>query len=149
VTRSKDFSVQIPFNEAADDKSQIQEYISLHKGPGVQHIAILTDSCLKTMDSVKSDKEAGLEFLDVPETYYEVIGKRVKIKEDLKDLSKHRLLVDQDEKGGYLIQIFTKNLFGPIFMELIQREGNIGFGEGNFQALFDSMELDQKRRGVI
>lgn len=149
VTRSKDYSVQIPFNETADEKSQIQEYIDMHRGPGVQHIAILTDSCLKTMNDVSADTEAGVEFLDIPDTYYEIVGKRVKIRENLKDLAKYRLLVDQDEKGGYLIQIFTKNLFGPIFLELIQREGNEGFGEGNFQALFDSIELDQKRRGVI
>lgn len=149
VTRSKNYGVQIPFNESADDKSQIQEYINIHRGPGVQHIALLTESCLKTMDAVAVDKSCGLHFLTVPDTYYELAEKRVKIRESLKDLAKYRLLVDQDQKGGYLIQIFTQNLFGPIFIELIQREGNEGFGEGNFQALFDSIELDQQRRGVI
>lgn len=149
VTRSSSYGVQIPFNEASDAKSQIQEYIEIHKGPGVQHLAFLTNNIISTMDAVASDTSSNVEFLDIPDTYYELAQKRVKIRENLKDLERLRILVDQDEKGGYLLQIFTKNVFGAFFFELIQREGNIGFGEGNFQALFESIELDQKRRGVL
>lgn len=149
VTRGPNYGVQIPFNEASDPKSQIQEYIDIYKGPGVQHIALLTPNILQTMNEIKTDRETPFEFLDIPDTYYELAKSRVKIKENLGDLAQHRILVDQDEKGGYLLQIFTNNLFGGFFFELIQREGNIGFGEGNFQALFESIELDQKRRGVL
>lgn len=149
VTRSPNYGVQIPFNEATDPKSQIQEYIQIHRGPGVQHIALLTDNIISTMDSVVKDSQVNFSFLDIPDTYYELARNRVKIRESMDELSRLRILVDQDEKGGYLLQIFTQNLFGGFFFELIQREGNIGFGEGNFQALFESMELDQKRRGVL
>ncbi len=149
VTRSPNLGVQIPFNEASDPKSQIQEYIEIHKGPGVQHIALNTKDIIGTMTAVAQDAATNFEFLGVPDTYYELAEKRVKIRENLKDLEKLRILVDQDQKGGYLLQIFTQNLFGGFFFELIQREGNIGFGEGNFQALFESIELDQKRRGVL
>lgn len=149
VTRTKGLGVQIPFNEATEEKSQVQEYIRIHKGPGVQHIALLTDNIIQTLDGIQKDKDLNTAFLDIPDTYYELAKKRVKIKEDLKDLERLRILVDQDEKGGYLLQIFTENLFGGFFFEVIQREGNVGFGEGNFQALFESIELDQKRRGVL
>jgi 4-hydroxyphenylpyruvate dioxygenase-like putative hemolysin len=149
VTRSPNLGVQIPFNEASDPKSQIQEYIEIHKGPGVQHIALLTKNIIETMTEVAKDSATNFEFLSVPDTYYELAQKRVKIRENIKDLEKLRILVDQDKVGGYLLQIFTQNLFGGFFFELIQREGNIGFGEGNFQALFESIELDQQRRGVL
>lgn len=149
VTRSGNLGVQIPFNEATEEKSQIQEYIDVHKGPGVQHIALLTNDIISTMDAVYKDPKKNMEFLDIPETYYELAPSRVKIRESMDELSRLRILVDQDDKGGYLLQIFTQNLFGGFFFELIQREGNIGFGEGNFQALFESIELDQKRRGVL
>ncbi len=149
VTRTPNFGVQIPFNEASDPKSQIQEYIEIHKGPGVQHIALLTKNIISTMDAVAGDERTNFKFLDIPDTYYELASKRVKIRESLSDLERLRILVDQDKVGGYLLQIFTQNLFGGFFFELIQREGNIGFGEGNFQALFESIELDQQRRGVL
>lgn len=149
VTRAPNYSVQIPFNEPADGKSQIQEYLDIHHGAGVQHIALLTPNIISTMRAVKSDERTNFKFLTIPDTYYELLPKRVKVRENLKDLEELRLLADQDQKGGYLLQIFTENLFGGFFFELIQREGNLGFGEGNFQALFESIELDQKRRGVI
>lgn len=149
VTRTSNFGVQIPFNEATEEESQIQEYIRVHKGPGVQHMALLSENIIKTMDAVTKDPEINFEFLDIPDTYYELAQQRVTIKEPMNDLERLRILVDQDKEGGYLLQIFTQNLFGGFFFELIQREGNIGFGEGNFQALFESIELDQKRRGVL
>jgi len=149
VTRAPSLGVQIPFNEATDEKSQVQEYINIHRGPGVQHIALLTPDIVFTMDAVYRDAAKNFEFLDIPDTYYELAKNRVKIKEPLSELERLRILVDQDKDGGYLLQIFTKNIFGGFFFELIQREGNIGFGEGNFQALFESIELDQKRRGVL
>jgi 4-hydroxyphenylpyruvate dioxygenase-like putative hemolysin len=149
VTRAPNKSVQIPFNEASDSKSQIQEYINIHRGPGVQHIAFLTTNIVSTMDAVMRDQTNRVRFLDIPDTYYEIIEQRMKIRENFLDLRRLRILADQDEKRGYLLQIFTQNIFGGFFIELIQREGNDGFGEGNFKALFESMELDQKRRGVL
>lgn len=150
VTRAPDRSVQIPFNEAQDEKSQIQEYINVHNGPGVQHIAMISKNLMETMDYVlKRSKSQLVSFLETPDTYYELAEKRVKIKESLSELQERKILVDQDKEGGYLLQIFTQNLFSAIFFELIQREGNDGFGEGNFQALFEAMELDQVRRGVL
>lgn len=136
----------IPINEPTDKKSQIQEYLDEYKGEGVQHIALTTEDIV---DTVRKLRKAGIEFLDTPDTYYELLPKRLPhLKESIKELKELRILADGDEKG-YLLQIFTKNLMGPIFVEIIQREGHKGFGEGNFQALFDSIELDQKRRGVI
>lgn len=149
VTRTSNFGVQIPFNEATEPQSQVQEYVQIHKGPGVQHIALLTDNIIGVLDTVQQDSQSNFKFLDIPDTYYELAKNRVKIREDLKDLERLRILVDQDDQGGYLLQIFTQNLFGGFFFEVIQREGNVGFGEGNFQALFESIELDQKRRGVL
>lgn len=149
VTRSPSKGVQIPFNEASDPKSQIQEYIEVHRGPGVQHIALLTKDIISSMRAITRTKDNSISFLGVPDTYYELAQKRVKIREAMKDLEELRILVDQDQAGGYLLQIFTQNIFGGFFFELIQREGNEGFGEGNFQALFESIELDQKRRGVL
>ena len=149
ATRAPDHSVQIPFNEAADPKSQIQEFIDLHRGPGVQHLALRVKNIIETLD-VATPEAAGLfSFLTIPDTYYELVSKRFTIQESFEELSRLRILVDQDDKGGYLLQIFTNVLFGGFFFEVIQREGNEGFGEGNFTALFESMELDQKRRGVI
>ncbi len=149
VTRTPNKTVQIPFNESQDEKSQIEEYIRIHRGAGVQHLALLTPNIIQTMQAVYADKESLVKFLTIPDTYYEIVSQRVKIRESWSDLEKLRLLADQDDKGGYLLQIFTEVLFGGFFFELIQREGNEGFGEGNFKALFESMELDQKRRGVI
>ncbi|MDB5038210.1 MAG: hypothetical protein JWQ35_1738 [Bacteriovoracaceae bacterium] len=149
VTRAPNRSVQIPFNEAADNKSQIQEYINVHRGPGVQHIAFRTTDIISTMDAVMKDKTNRVKFLEIPDTYYEIVETRIKIKEDYSQLKRLRILADQADNKGYLLQIFTQNIFGGFFIELIQREGNEGFGEGNFTALFESIELDQKRRGVL
>lgn len=148
VTRSPNFGVQIPFNEGTEESSQVQEYVRIHRGPGVQHLALLSEDLIQTMAAVKDSKKSEIKFLDIPDTYYELAKKRMKIDEDFKDLERHRLLVDGDD-SGYLLQIFTQNVFGGFFFELIQRKGNQGFGEGNFQALFESIELDQKRRGVL
>ncbi len=136
----------IPINEPSDDKSQIQEYITEYKGSGIQHVALLTDDIIS---SVSSTQKNGIEFLDAPETYFELIPTRVKnVKEDIAELAKHKVLVDGDD-NGYLLQIFTKNLCGPIFFEVIDRKGHDGFGDGNFQALFDAIEQDQAKRGVL
>jgi 4-hydroxyphenylpyruvate dioxygenase-like putative hemolysin len=149
VTRAPNKSVQIPFNESQDDRSQIEEYIKIHRGAGVQHLALLSPNIVQTMKAVKAEAEGLAEFLTIPDTYYEVVQKKFSIRESWDDLKALRIQVDGDKKGGYLLQIFTQVLFGGFFFELIQREGNEGFGEGNFQALFESMELDQKRRGVL
>ena len=147
--RSPNGSVKIPLNESPDKKSQINEYIDEYKGEGIQHIALYTDNIYETVESVKA---AGVDFLKTPETYYSIIDKRVsKHHEDVSRLQKNSILIDADEETGekILLQIFTENCIGPIFFEIIQRKGNDGFGEGNFQALFDSIELDQKRRGFL
>ena len=146
VMRSACDNITIPINEPKNEKSQIQEYIDEYKGSGIQHIAFLSDDIVK---SVRELKERGVEFLDVPDTYYDEVNKRVpNVTENLEDLKKLKILVDGDEKG-YLLQIFTKNTFGPIFFEIIQRKNHDGFGEGNFQALFDAIERDQKQRGYL
>ena len=147
--RSPNGSVKIPLNESPDEKSQINEYIQEYKGEGIQHIALYTENIYETIESIKA---AGVEFLTTPDTYYTIIDKRVsKHTEDVPRLKENSILIDADEETGekILLQIFTKNCIGPIFFEIIQRKGNQGFGEGNFQALFESIELDQKRRGFL
>lgn len=136
----------IPINEPKDDKSQIQEYIEEYKGSGIQHLAFYTkDICA----SIAELRKQGVEFLDVPDTYYEVLKDRVPgIVEDIGQLKELRILADGDDEG-YLLQIFTKNVIGPIFFEIIQRKNHYGFGEGNFQALFEAIEKDQKTRGYL
>jgi 4-hydroxyphenylpyruvate dioxygenase len=141
--------VRIPLNESSDPKSQINEYLREYKGEGIQHIALFTDDIYSTVEAMR---EAGIEFLDTPETYFDVIDQRVPNHgEDVPRLAKNRILIDADleTKKRLLLQIFTQNAFGPIFFEIIQRKGNEGFGEGNFQALFESIERDQMRRGVL
>jgi 4-hydroxyphenylpyruvate dioxygenase len=139
--------IRIPINESQDDKSQIEEYLNEYKGEGIQHIALGTDDIYRTVDALRS---RGVEFQDTPATYYEGIDKRVEGHvESLSELKRRSVLIDGNASSGILLQIFTKNAIGPIFFEIIQRKGNDGFGEGNFQALFESIELDQKRRGVI
>jgi 4-hydroxyphenylpyruvate dioxygenase len=139
--------IRIPINESQDDKSQIEEYLNEYKGEGIQHIALGTDGIYRTVDALR---KRGVEFQDTPDTYYEGIDARVAgHRESLTDLKSRRVLIDGNATSGILLQIFTKNAIGPIFFEIIQRKGNDGFGEGNFQALFESIELDQKRRGVI
>lgn len=136
----------IPINEPTDQKSQIQEYLDEYKGSGIQHIALGTDDIVA---AVAKMREQGIEFLDVPDTYYDALPERLpNITENIDDLKRLKILADGDEEG-YLLQIFTKNLFGPIFIEIIQRKKHDGFGEGNFQALFDAIERDQKERGVL
>jgi len=139
--------IRIPINESQDDKSQIEEYLHEYKGEGIQHIALGTDDIYRTVDALRS---RGVEFQDTPATYYEGIDARVAgHHETLRELERRGILIDGSAASGILLQIFTKNAIGPIFFEIIQRKGNEGFGEGNFQALFESIELDQQRRGVI
>jgi 4-hydroxyphenylpyruvate dioxygenase len=141
--------IRIPINESQDDKSQIEEYLREYKGEGIQHIALATDDIYGTVDVLRS---RGVAFQDTPDTYYEGIDKRVAGHgEDVGELEKRRILIDGNgaNEEGILLQIFTANVIGPIFFEIIQRKGNQGFGEGNFKALFESIELDQIRRGVI
>jgi len=136
----------IPINEPTDPKSQIQEYLDEYKGSGIQHIALGTDDIVTAVSKMR---EQGIEFLNVPDTYYEDLLTRLpNITENIEDLKRLKILADGDE-NGYILQIFTKNLFGPIFVEVIQRKNHDGFGEGNFQALFDAIERDQKERGVL
>jgi 4-hydroxyphenylpyruvate dioxygenase len=141
--------IRIPINESQDDKSQIEEYLREYHGEGIQHIALGTTDIFNTVDVLRRQ---GVQFQDTPDTYYEGVDARVRgHREDLAELAKRRILIDGNpEKGeGVLLQIFTQNVIGPIFFEIIQRKGNEGFGEGNFKALFESIELDQMRRGVI
>jgi len=141
--------VRIPINEATDDKSQIAEYLEEYKGEGIQHIALFTDDIYQTVEQMRAQD---IEFLDVPDSYYEMVDERVPgHREDLARMSQNRILIDADPatKKQILLQIFTQTCIGPIFFEIIQRKGNEGFGEGNFQALFESIERDQERRGVI
>ncbi len=143
-----DKAIRIPLNESQDDKSQIEEFIREYNGEGIQHLAFTTADIYGTVEKLRA---RGVKLQDTIETYYELIDKRVPGHgEDVERLRKNRILLDGavgDE--GLLLQIFTENLFGPIFFEIIQRKGNEGFGNGNFQALFESIELDQIRRGVI
>ncbi|MDX1459952.1 MAG: 4-hydroxyphenylpyruvate dioxygenase [Xanthomonadales bacterium] len=141
--------ISIPINQSSDPKSQINEYLDQYKGEGVQHIALYTDDIYSTVEAMH---EEGIEFLDTPDTYYELIDRRVKNHdEDIERMRKNGILIDADEETGekLLLQIFTQSNIGPIFFEIIQRKGNKGFGEGNFTALFESIELDQMRRGVL
>jgi 4-hydroxyphenylpyruvate dioxygenase len=139
--------IRIPINESQDDKSQIEEYLREYRGEGIQHIALSTPDIYATVDALRHN---GIAFQDSPETYYEGVAARVTgHRESLDELRKRRILIDGSDQDGILLQIFTTNVIGPIFFEIIQRKGNEGFGEGNFRALFESIELDQERRGVI
>ncbi len=147
--------IRIPINESADDKSQIEEYLREYKGEGIQHIALSTQDIYKTVESLK---ESGVRFMDPPpETYYAGLEKRVAgHREDVARLKKNGILIDGAPEskpgahdGGLLLQIFTATVIGPIFYEIIQRKGDEGFGEGNFRALFESIEEDQVKRGVL
>jgi 4-hydroxyphenylpyruvate dioxygenase len=141
--------IRIPINESQDDKSQIEEYLKLYRGEGIQHIALATADICRTVDVLR---QHGVAFQDTPDTYYEGVNARVKGHgENLEELARRRILIDGNVEAGegVLLQIFTQNVIGPIFFEIIQRKGNEGFGEGNFRALFESIELDQMRRGVI
>jgi 4-hydroxyphenylpyruvate dioxygenase len=141
--------IRIPINESADDKSQIEEYLAAYRGEGIQHIALAARDIYGTVETLRA---AGIKFQDVPDTYYEQVDARLPGHgEDLARLARNRILIDgaPQQGGGLLLQIFTDTMIGPIFFEIIERKGNEGFGEGNFRALFESIELDQIRRGVL
>ncbi|MES3013488.1 MAG: 4-hydroxyphenylpyruvate dioxygenase [Pseudomonadota bacterium] len=143
--------IRIPINESSDDKSQIAEYLDLYHGEGIQHIAMGTDDIYATVDGMKAQ---GVAFQDTILTYYDLVNRRLPNHgENLDELKRLRILVDgathQGAPNELLLQIFTQTVIGPIFFEIIQRKGDQGFGEGNFRALFESIELDQVRRGVL
>ena len=141
--------IRIPLNESQDDKSQIEEFLREYGGEGIQHIALGSDDIYRSVDILS---ERGIPFQDTIDTYYDLLDDRVKDHgEPLAELKKRKILVDgaPTEGQGLLLQIFTQNVIGPIFYEIIQRKGNEGFGEGNFQALFESIERDQMKRGVL
>ena len=142
--------VKFPINEPAEGrkKSQIEEYIQFYNGAGVQHIAVATNNIIETVTALKNN---GVEFLTVPNTYYETVLDRVgKIDEDLAPLQELGILIDRDDEG-YLLQIFTKPVLDrpTMFFEIIQRKGAQSFGKGNFKALFESIEREQERRGTL
>jgi 4-hydroxyphenylpyruvate dioxygenase len=144
-----DKAIRIPLNESQDDKSQIEEFLREYKGEGIQHIALGTSDIYQAVDIIR---ERGIPFQDTPDTYYEMLPQRITgHDESIPELEKRRILMDgaPTEGQGLLLQIFTQKVIGPIFFEIIQRKGNDGFGEGNFKALFESIELDQMRRGVL
>jgi 4-hydroxyphenylpyruvate dioxygenase len=144
-----DDKIRIPLNESQDDFSQIAEYLRDYNGEGIQHLALSTDDIFATVDQLRAN---GVTFQDSPDTYYDMIDKRLPGHDhDVAAMRARRILIDgSPETGeGLLLQIFTENMIGPIFFEIIQRKGNEGFGEGNFKALFESIELDQVRRGVL
>lgn len=141
--------IKIPLNESKDDLSQIEEFLHEYKGEGIQHIALTTHDIYQTVHTLR---EQGVKFLDVPDTYYEMLHERLPWhQEPVAQLNAEKILIDgeQDPKHGLLLQIFTENIFGPVFFEIIQRKGNQGFGEGNFQALFEAIERDQIKRGTL
>jgi len=142
--------IKFPINEPAEGKkkSQIEEYIDFYNGPGCQHIAVATNNIIETVSEMT---KRGVEFLYVPGTYYDTILDRVgDIDEDLLALKELGIMVDRDDEG-YLLQIFTKPLEDrpTLFFEIIQRKGATSFGKGNFQALFESIEAEQARRGTL
>ena len=141
--------IRIPLNESRDEHSQIEEFLRDYRGEGIQHIALGTNDIYATVEAMAAQ---GVKFQDTPDTYYDRLDARVPGHgENVQRLRADRILLDgaPTEGQGLLLQIFTQNMIGPIFFEMIQRKGNEGFGEGNFKALFESMELDQVRRGVL
>ncbi len=141
--------IRIPVNESADDRSQIQEYLEAYRGEGIQHVALGTGDIYSSVETLRG---RGIALMDTPDSYYDGVDSRIAGHgEDLERLRANRILIDgaPSEGQGTLLQIFTEAVIGPIFFEIIQRKGNEGFGEGNFQALFESMEQDQVRRGVL
>jgi len=141
--------IRIPLNESRDDRSQIEEFIARYHGEGIQHIALGSDDIYATVEALRA---RGIAFQETPDTYYEALAQRLpEHGEDLQRLRADGILLDggPGEGQGLLLQIFTHEEIGPIFFEIIQRKGNEGFGEGNFRALFESIELDQIRRGVL
>ena len=142
--------IRIPINESSDDKSQIEEYLRDYRGEGIQHVALGTDDIVATVEALKARDIAFMA--PPPDTYYAAVDERVPGHgEPIPDLKRNGILIDgaPTPDGVRLLQIFTETVIGPIFFELIQRKGDDGFGEGNFKALFESMEQDQIRRGVL
>jgi 4-hydroxyphenylpyruvate dioxygenase len=139
--------IRIPINEEGNEKpGQISEYLDSYRGEGIQHIALGARDLAATVDALRA---SGVQLLDTPDTYYELIDKRIPGHgENVAELRKRKILID-GKAGELLLQIFSENQLGPIFFEFIQRKGDEGFGEGNFKALFESIELDQMRRGVL
>jgi 4-hydroxyphenylpyruvate dioxygenase len=142
--------IRIPINESSDDKSQIAEYLHQYHGEGIQHIALGTDDIYATVEGLKKQT---VVFQDTVDAYYDLIDKRLPGHGECIDaLKRLRILIDGSSTSSrreLLLQIFTQTVIGPIFFEIIQRKGNEGFGEGNFQALFESIERDQMKRGVL
>ena len=139
--------IRIPINEEGNEKAgQIQEYLDLYHGEGIQHIALGSNDLPATVDALRA---RGIRLLDTLDTYYELVDRRIPGHgENVAELRKRKILID-GKAGELLLQIFSENQLGPIFFEFIQRKGDQGFGEGNFKALFESIELDQMRRGVL
>jgi 4-hydroxyphenylpyruvate dioxygenase len=140
--------IRIPINESADDKSQIEEYLNAYRGEGIQHIALGTEEIYSTVEALAG---RGVRFMaPPPATYYDMLAKRLPGHgEDVARLRASGILLDGAPGGGLLLQIFTQTVIGPIFFEIIQRKGDEGFGEGNFRALFESIEQDQIARGML
>lgn len=150
VVSDGEMRIKFPINEPAEGKkrSQVEEYLDFYEGEGVQHIAVATDNIIHTIQSLRM---RGVEFLEVPPTYYDTLAQRVgDIDEDIDTLKKLGILADRDDEG-YLLQLFTKPV-GPrptLFFEIIQRHGATSFGKGNFKALFEAIERDQVLRGTL
>ncbi len=152
VVASGTRKVKFPLNEpaVARKKSQIDEYLEFYQGPGAQHIAVATNDILASVDAMRA---AGVEFLDTPDSYYEDPELRArigKVRVPIEELQSRKILVDRDE-DGYLLQIFTKPVQDrpTVFFELIERHGSLGFGKGNFKALFEAIEREQEKRGNL
>jgi 4-hydroxyphenylpyruvate dioxygenase len=146
---SPDGKIRIPINESGGHPGrvdQIEEYLQAYHGEGIQHIALATRDIYATVEALRTK---GVSFLGTPDTYYELVDKRLPGHgENLARLKRDKILVDGGE-DGLLLQIFTETVIGPVFYEIIERKGDEGFGEGNFKALFESIELDQMQRGVL
>ena len=141
--------IRIPLNESRDERSQIEEFLARYRGEGIQHIALATDDIQRSVDALR---RRGIPFQETPASYYDEIDARLPDhREDIARLREAGILIDGGAAngGGILLQIFTADMIGPIFFEIIQRKGNEGFGAGNFQALFEALERDQIRRGVL
>jgi 4-hydroxyphenylpyruvate dioxygenase len=150
VMANDNMRIKFPINEPAKGlmKSQIEEFLDFYMGPGPQHVAIATDNIIQTIAALR---ERGVDFLNVPDSYYDDVIERVGgIEEDIEVLKKYKILVDRDDKG-YLLQLFTKPVEDrpTFFFEIIQRKGAESFGKGNFKALFESIEREQRNRGTL
>jgi len=154
VMASPDEKIKMPINEPAEGrkKSQIEEYIDFYGGPGIQHIALRTDDIIRDVTNLR---ERGIEFITIPDTYYDMMEKRLKIaglklSQDFETLKSLGILIDFDE-GGYLLQLFTKHLMDrpTVFIEIIYRNNFGGFGAGNFKSLFEAIEREQALRGTL